>query len=356
MKEIKSILLINEAYSDNIGDHAINDGIVKVLKDIGVHVNFSGFSGSSKVAGSGVNLSLSSNYLNLLKKSIVIKSFYWIVKNIRRLFVACTKCDGIAIIGGGQLLMEKSSFSIALFSWVVMLRLFGNKVFLLSVGVGENFNFYEKTLFKISFSLCEDIFVREEKGKSLLCNLFSVNAKVSPDAAYALFESSINVNEQRDKIFCAFITDFNVYKRYEKEMSSDDISINEYYNKMYCLIDEYRALGYEIVYSWTTVSDKLETLKYQKYYGETIDDNVCNIDATCVDDLLVLFSRVSTIFSGRMHALILGHISNCKLEPFVLSKKIQMFVDEYMPKDPAYLQLELNKIINGFIGVERTKS
>lgn len=355
MKRINSILLINEAYSDNIGDHAIKDGIVTVLEDLGHEVTFSGFSAGLcknvleeisprepiQISAKKVMKVKLSSFFN---KFIVLRSLYWFVINFYRVFFGALNCKGVAIIGGGQLVMGKSNFSIAMFSWVLFLKVFGNKVYILSVGIGESFNFFEKTLFKIAFTFCDAIYVREEKGIALLDSLFSIKSIHSPDAAYALFHEN-NVHT-KEKVCCILITDFNVHQRYESEMTSEKICLNEYYNRWNLLANDYAALGYEIIYSWTTLSDKMETLKYQKYYD--IENESRNVNATSVEDLLYLFSKVEIVLSGRMHALILGHVSGCKLHPWVLSKKIKMFVDEYLSKSPRVLKCNLRAIVSKF--------
>ena len=131
----KKALLINEGFSDNIGDQAISNGVKLLLESKNFSVKTVGFSASNS---SLFNLKKSCNnkLVNILRASIVLKSTYWLFKNIIRILKYSSQKYNVAVIGGGQLIMEKSNFAIAMFTWVIVLKFFHQQVCLFSVGDG----------------------------------------------------------------------------------------------------------------------------------------------------------------------------------------------------------------------------
>jgi polysaccharide pyruvyl transferase WcaK-like protein len=132
---MKRVLVINEYYSDNIGDQAINIGLKNVLDLSGFSVDNQGFSQSSEDYSS-LDYKNSARLKKFKEKTsnyIILKSIFWILKNAKRILISAYKCEGFAIIGGGQLVLNKSSFAVAMFAWVTSLKLFNKKVFLVSI-------------------------------------------------------------------------------------------------------------------------------------------------------------------------------------------------------------------------------
>jgi polysaccharide pyruvyl transferase WcaK-like protein len=119
----KKALLINEGFSDNIGDQAISNGVKLLLESKNFSVKTAGFSTNNQCL---FNLKKSSNnkLVTMLRAKIFLKSIYWLFKNIIRILKCSSQKYNVAVIGGGQLIMEKSNFAIAMFTWVVVLKFF----------------------------------------------------------------------------------------------------------------------------------------------------------------------------------------------------------------------------------------
>lgn len=327
------VLLVNEYFSDNVGDQAIAKGMSEVFSSKGYLVEREGFSRRQHEEASADVGGVRRGFIKKLSSSVLLKSAYWVLMNLLRvIFVAC-RFKGVVVIGGGQLILANSSFAIAMFTWVLVLKLLGRRVIILSVGVGEEFGFFEKLLYKFSFSMADDILAREEKGISRLKSEFSVDARFCPDMAYALVGPERSVREHKVCTVC--ITDYNVHARYASEMCTPVLSREQYWKEWKRCIDKYVSLGYLINFSWTTESDWYETDSFLKNTSLDIEHSLFNAPVT-LDDVMGVFSNSDVVIAGRMHGLILAQICGCIVVPWIVSKKIQIFVSEYLPFDAEY--------------------
>lgn len=345
---MKTILLVNEFFSDNVGDQAINKGITKLLISKGCQVESAGFSRADKLkAATKINNNeFISKNIPLFKNSL-LRSFYWLFKNLSRVVKCSYKCDGIAFIGGGQLILERSSFAISMFTWVFFLKLFRNKVIIFSVGVGEDFCFYERFLYKITFKLADEIFIREKLGIKKLKQKFNIVAKFIPDTAYALTSPVIKVNQS--KRLSVFITSYDVHTRYAEELGLPVLTHANYHLSWKDKINYYQLKGYKIHFSWTTQSDKLETINFLT--SNNPDYNYSKFEGELsIKEIISDLSLSELVIAGRMHALILAQICNCEIVPWIISKKIEMFAEEYLFEKVSHLREQLNEITDEIIG------
>lgn len=343
---MKTILLINEYFSDNVGDQAINEGVVKLFSDRGYQIKNSGFSRADNARTVTLNVNAPKKESNRLLASPLLRSFYWLLKNLGRVVKCSYKCDGIASIGGGQLILEKSSFAIAMFTWVFFLKLFRNKVIILSVGVGDSFGFYEHFLYKMSFKLVDDIYIREKTGILKLKQEFNIVAKFSPDAAYALNSPVANINTA--KKISVYITSYDVHKRYAKELVLPILTHAEYLLSWKDRIHDYHLKGYNVHFSWTTQSDKNETLNFLASTKLDYDYSLFG-GKLQIEDIMTDLNLSDLVIAGRMHALILAQVCNCEIVPWIISKKIEIFAQEYLCKEIQHLREQLNETLNEVI-------
>ncbi|WP_128864041.1 hypothetical protein [Serratia liquefaciens] len=109
-----------------------------------------------------------------------------------------------------------------------------------------------------------------------------------------------------------------------------------------------------IVLISTTVEDaELNKLIYREVMKKNPGANVEICEA--VPPLPVYLNYLNAshkVYSGRMHSLILGKILDNELEPWLISKKIEYFMDEYGSRSVADINNELvdvfSKIIKRF--------
>lgn len=344
MDKRKKVLIINECFSDNVGDQAIARGLKSVFTEGGYEVCNVGFS-AARSAGSGARVGMPSYRVGLrrfLSNSIALKSIRWFFLNINRVIRVSVKKQDFVVIGGGQLVMERSNFAVAMFVWIFFLKLFKNKVYLVSVGIGESFNFFEKWLYSLSFKMVEGIYLREASGLERLKRLFNVQAQYSPDAAYALPVIQAGLNERLRVAVC--VTDYYIYERHAAEFGNPILSREKYWEEWARFIASYAGGNRELRFLWTTESDKKETIDFLKNIHLTCSYSIFEKDlslATVIDELVLSES----VISGRMHGLILGHICGAKPIPWVISKKIEHFANEYLLKSPRELQNQFLEVV-----------
>ncbi|QNG99597.1 polysaccharide pyruvyl transferase family protein [Pseudomonas sediminis] len=333
------VLLVNEFFSDNVGDQAISMGFERLISDLGFSVSRHGYSSGRSnmptVVGDAAR-SKSSAISIFLKKYLssvtLLRSFIWGAQNIVRLVKVASRNADFAVVGGGQLIMAKSNFAIAMLCWVLLLKFFGKKVYLLSVGVGENVDGLERWMYRVALSKADEVYVRDHAGRWKLSNIISRKINFLPDAAYYI-QSSAGGSRCGVGVF---ITDYSVSLRYSSEVGVKDSCREEYWARWSSVVQEMVNEGRSLYFLWTTEADRDETQLFLKHYPQFAD--MYAGEALPLDDLLQLLGRLEFVIAGRMHALILAHVQGCMLRPWIISRKIEIFSHEYLASSPADLR------------------
>lgn len=319
-------LILNECFSDNIGDQAISFAMRQALEDRGVVVNVRDFSCRKKYVEG--NVTSYSSRLGAFLPSF-LKRVLFVFRNLLFVLRESMQTYDVAIIGGGQLVLGGSNFPWATFLWVLPLKIRRVKVFLVSVGVGENFSLVDKFLYRCAFFLVDGFYLRDRSSISGLKREFGISAGYCPDIAYYL-DAPIRLAEKSappKALVC--ITDYSVYQRYIEEMGGQLLEFDDYVERWAGLIRHKVAQGMEVVLAATTYADleisigcakKFVSCSFVKCLNYLPDHNeFMNVAAQC-----------EVVLAGRMHALILGHIAHAKVEPFYISKKIEGYAQEYL--------------------------
>ena len=187
--KLNKVLIINEGYSDNLGDQAINDSLQYLLKSNSIeNIEFQDFTKNIDAPieiSTGSNTSNKSPLMIQFFKKIIPSKIRWLIKNINRIIKASKDNYDLVIIGGGQLILSNATFSIAMFSWVFFLRLFGNKnIILFAVGSGTKFSFIDTLLYRKTLKKISKIYARDEKSKEILKNTFNIDSEFVYDVAF----------------------------------------------------------------------------------------------------------------------------------------------------------------------------
>ncbi|MBR7889324.1 polysaccharide pyruvyl transferase family protein [Marinomonas sp. A79] len=345
----KRIIIVNEMYSDNIGDQAISEAMADFFGvDDSVVITKADFSFRAGPSKTKKNKSIIS-----WKKKIpdFIKFTYFFTKNIKNAnFIAREKYH-VAIIGGGQLILSNSSFSLSMLLYVVFLKLYGTKIKLVSVGVGEKFSLANAFLYKLAFRFVDDIYLRDAKSIENFRKIFGGSAKYSPDIAYYFSEKKIIQNDidTYEDLVCP--VDYMVYKRYRKEANNPCLSYNEYKLEWLKIIDNMLLESplNTIIVTATTQADydfSLDVYNASKVeYGARLRITKSNN----MYDFLAVARDCRCVVSGRMHALILCHNIGLKIKPFKISSKIISFENEYLNSTSEYHKKKLEKIRSDII-------
>jgi polysaccharide pyruvyl transferase WcaK-like protein len=346
---MKKVLFVNEGYSDNIGDQAINESLISFFKKQNYIVCSKHLSSPYLVEKPNYEYSKSSvdkfsgNWLlklrlrfksNLLIKfGLLIKNyaafFNWYLANVKfiKSFLRNEKFDYI-IIGGGQLINSSyrrspNKFSIQNYTWTKFIPK-TSKLIYLGIGVAVNFNKVESVLYKKALNKAEKIWVRDEFSSKVLDEKFEIVSEIIPDMAFYLSEKFEKVKSNK-----ALIGVYSFHE-YSVKFGKNNISRSDYYKLWINKVNEYVEKGYEVGLFYTTQTDATETFLFQEHVLQNLEKNLPVCKTNDLKSLNKVLSTTDIIYSGRMHALILGFKHKCIVEAFSVSEKIDSFVKEYV--------------------------
>jgi polysaccharide pyruvyl transferase WcaK-like protein len=356
---MKKILLVNEGFSDNLGDQAIKQSLKEFFKNKNYKVDFKHYSNPN------LNKLIEYNYLNTTKstnkllqlrikyRKNIFFNFFLIFRNhlklikwflINRKRINKILIDGnycAIVIGGGQLInssyrISSNIFSIISYSWSEMARINKIPLFFVGIGVAGRFNKLEKYLYQKSLNTALSIWVRDEFSKKILLNDFSISSDIIPDVAFYLSQERDYVKES---LALVGIYSFHEYSiKFDKEK----ISIEEYYKEWVAKVKYYINKNIEVKLFFTTKTDAIETEFFQNYL-ESQNILIDIVDSSSLKVLNRFFEKAEYVYSGRMHALILALKKGCKVDAFLISDKLMSFQKDYIDAgvDPLNLKEEI---------------
>jgi len=339
----KRILIANEKYSDNIGDQAISDAMLRYFEDLEILDVFScdfSFRPGKKTA-SRKKIRKPEKRIKIPKVLSKIKFF---LKNLMKARSISLGNYDYAFIGGGQLILSNSSFSVSMLLFCLMLRLKGTKIFVFSVGVGDRFTFLDAILYGWALKLCDGIYVRDERSKENLANKFRLECVVIPDIAFYLAGNIRETTGRNKDLVCP--VDFEVYRRYRNEVGNECISLYQYQRIWVKIIK--KCLSFEgcvgVNLGATTIKDLELCESLLPLFSE---EELLSIELFYHDSWQE-FSKVALnckrVYSGRMHALILAENKGCEAHPFIISNKIKSYKDECVGVCPNEFKISLIRI------------
>lgn len=343
----KKYLLVNENGSDNIGDHAINEGLKSLLDDKGCSFESAHFSAkktTEKVKNSTeqVDRSFTSNIKRWLLSIKPLFHLLWLLKNKNTIKVQLNgDYDGV-IIGGGQLILSGFTFPVAMFAWVKYAKKMGLPVYIIGVGCGERFLASEIKLYQKALSQCDKIFVREQASIVKVKKFFDVDAEYCPDLAFGL--TSKQLITERSGIVVG-MTDYAVYSRYQKEVTTEGFLSYERYLDGWCdsVIKLLRDNAEPIILASTTNKDAECNRALYSLLKDNLNNPITLIDGVkSLDEYRNILAGSRLIFSGRMHSLILGKVESCDFEPWIISAKIIGFLENYKNRNIVEVRTELD--------------
>lgn len=351
---MKKALIINEGYSNNLGDQSINQSITSLFKTKGYDTSFLYLSNPSLTKlpnytylSNVTNKTSEKSFLDKIKTYFVF--FYWLFLFRKKIINILTeeKFDVVAI-GGGQLIISSgnfslSSFSITLFWFSLLIKRYSKaKLLLIAVGVSKNFNIFESFLLSKTLKRVETIWVRDVFSKKILKEKFNIYAKLIPDIAF--FDSSKKKKKKKkEELALVGITSYDeVFLRYNK---NNKLSKEEYFKELYHIVLKYQKKAFQVKLFYTTITDAKECINFRVFLIEKYNKN---IDICKIEDLSSLVSyldKAKYVYSGRMHALILGLKSKCNVETYLISQKLQSFDEMYVNKTFSIdqVQKEINQ-------------
>jgi polysaccharide pyruvyl transferase WcaK-like protein len=330
MKKMK-LLVINEGFSNNLGDQIINKSFEYLISD----------KPEIKILHEDLNRSrIDKDYKKKsikYKKSIffLLKIFFhrslWVFKNIKRITLSVRKCN-YAIFGGGQLLVDNNIFPFSIFVWTFILTLSGIKYSFFSIGTQGSYSKVGRWLLQKALNNSDHIFVRDQLSKRIIMQNFEILSNITYDIGFLLKKNKYASKNKSESSFLLGIVDFNVYKNF----NTKPISKENYYEEWIRMIGGNEALSdYNLFYS--TAEDRSESLLFKKYALIKYGLNIKMMENFNVNDFVENILDAKKIVSGRMHSLIIAKRFNIDYLTFMTSEKIVQF-------NLIYKNLELEKI------------
>jgi len=336
---MKKALIINEGYSDNLGDQAINKAVHALLHDLGFKTSFLHFSKPSLTPLPAYNYRkpkdscARKSKLSQLKGLVYI--WYWLKKNKKAVLKELNnKPIQSVVFGGGQLLnssgtIAPSGFAISLY-WISRLvkKNTDAKIYLIGIGSSGNFGRLERYLYRKAIQNVTDIWVRDQYSREVFKNFFKREASVIPDVA---FYSSSEVNtakNNKDNLALFGITSYNeVFLKYYQ---GQDFSREKYFEQLFEEIQSYTAKNISVKLFYTTLTDAVECQHFSNYIANKYNVKLEICDISNLSDLMELFKNSSYVYTARMHGLILGMKAGCDVKANLISQKLRSFNSEYI--------------------------
>lgn len=323
MMKQKTVLVVNQFNSDNLGDKLLNRSLCDSLELMGYKVVSCGFAQTTKQEVKYVENEDCSDIKTLIKNNIP-ESLKYIIKYQHRLKKEVDRFDinnvEAIIIGGGQLLKTKSVFLQCLEFWCDYAHKNDIPLYIFGIGVDDKLSITEINKYKNILKKSQFVNCRDEYSYKILTKVLGIECYVSPDIA---FTHLIEKVDSKDIILVMPYSLITAQKAFGFSKSKE-----EYYSSIYDMIRKYEHRNYSIVITATTSSDARESLCFKKW-AEKKNVRLSIEEMHTIKDMDELFSRAAVVISGRMHALIVGKICGAILEPIVISKKIEQFNNEY---------------------------
>lgn len=349
----KTYLIINENSSDNIGDHAINEGLKQVFHQAEIKTISAPFATNidDKSAKTRKNNLFGDKSLSIkarLKSVQAMRYIYWARLAFKPVRQCCKNSNfSGAVVGGGQLILSGGTFPIALYIWCFFLKRYGIPFSIVGVGCGEKFSFLDKILIRSALNKSVSVLVRDHDSIEKLNKHFGYSlGKYIPDLAFAI-EPTIDIEHKVNDSIVVGATDYEVYLRYWNEVNynyAKPLSYSEYIESWVDLVlsslDENCD---KVVFSSTTFRDTLVNKDvYIKLKQRCVKQKLVLIDELeSLSEYTLHLHSASVVISGRMHGLILGMIYGCTLSPWVISNKIKLFLNDYSDSIPEKLRMEI---------------
>ncbi|MFT5759449.1 MAG: polysaccharide pyruvyl transferase WcaK-like protein [Alteromonadaceae bacterium] len=323
----KSVLIINEGYSDNLGDQAINDSLQYLLKVN--DIQNAKFQDYTKNLNGPLRIPCGKNEeikkQTLLNKAIRLLpvKIRWLILNFPRVLIASKSQYDLIIIGGGQLVLSNATFAIAMFTWVSCLKIFGNKnVVICGVGLGSEFTFIDRILFKYSLNSARDIYLRDDRSQEVLFAQFGMKSKFIYDVAFVHNKILYNIKEKEQNKALLGVTSYAVYRKYAE---GDKLSKDEFYDTWVTLLSKSSVPLNEVELFYTTKEDRSASIEFQEYIKRIYNVSLKLIETNNLELLISEVNSSQLVISARMHALILAFTYHRNIICYPISEKLFEF-------------------------------
>ncbi|MFA6275988.1 MAG: polysaccharide pyruvyl transferase family protein [Pedobacter sp.] len=334
---MQKVLVINEGYSHNLGDQAILEAATRFYEDKGYAVDFLYLSKPTIQALPTYNYT-SSALTRIKKNNLVLKLkaslsfFHWFLTNRKVISNTLSRNNyAIVSIGGGQLINTSgtnfpSAFAIALFWFTHLIKKQANqaKLYFVAIGAATQFNKVERYLYQSALNKADHIWVRDEFSQHILNKIYAKKADLIPDIAFYKSKHT-EVPIKTDVALVGIASYEEVVLKYNKAVTKDT-----YFASVFLEIEGIQKMGLTVKLFYTTLLDVTAINEYNEYLvsENKVPHEICAIQNLA--DLVQELKKAKLVYSGRMHALILGLKYGCEVRPYLLSQKLRSFNEAYI--------------------------
>lgn len=304
------IIIINQEWTDNLGDVAIGKILESELKEFHpITLQF------APIIAKPTHTSIS-KVLELIKLDCRYR--IWIEKQLSQI----SEPISAAIIGGGELLATNINFNSAMKIWIEQLHKRKIPIFLWGVGGGDTNPIY-RIRYKLALRKVNEICVRDTYSKQVVEKYYARTPLIYPDVVflYGKEKAVCNKTNKAKRTVCCNILSYEYYKN-----AGGDKSKEAYLEEWKRILDSYADSNTIIVFSSTTNEDRKITEEFSKKYNW--GENYLAFPDT-VDEYWKQLEDVNCVISGRMHAMILAMQKGCICVPYEWKDKLKVFKQEY---------------------------
>ncbi len=346
---MKKVLIINQGLTANIGDKAIKHVLCRFFNEKGFAVNFAGYASFEETLFIDKQYKTYSKIINTIKRLIPIV-FKWLLKNKMK-FKNHTNLYidnyDLMIIGGGELI-HTGNFPYVFKEWTKFSQRFSKKTVLLGVGINSYLSNLEKYIYNKYIKYYDYFLLRDHESIKRAALWFNIKSIFIPDVAFLLYKYINHKKEEKKEKNSVAIMPFD-YNDY-LFLGNSKIKESEYNQFWIKLIEQAISNNKKIKLMYTTSGDKIQTQKIENLLNEHKSDiKIINCDN--LENFIEELQATEEVVSGRMHALILGMVTNCKVISVNVSAKIENFNKEYIQSNQTALEYcnEIEKTLNKMI-------
>lgn len=270
-----------------------------------------------------------------LTSTIIYLRYYFSIKKQIAASLANKQYD-MVLIGGGQLVnstpkQKISFFAIAFYAWAKAFTKMQIPFGLIGIGAAGSYHTAEKRLYQQSLVKAKFVWVRDLFSQQSLLTHFKLQSILAPDVAF--FETA---SASEKKIPSTALVGIYNFDEYNKSFPNNYFDKIVYYEQWKKIIIRYIQEGKKVSLFYTTITDADETILFQKHLAlQQIQVQIAMVDS--LQQLEVILEQTESVYSARMHALILAYKKECTVEAFEISQKLKSFSEEYIQstKQPA---------------------
>ena len=243
-----SILVINQAWTDNLGDIAIGEVLLRELSSMDpIAIPFAPI--TAKVSGGVL-----SKILNLYR--LDIRYARWIRNRLKAMD---TPIEAV-VIGGGELLTANMNFNAALKAWMNVFYKRNIPVYIWGVGGGHT-NLLYRIRYKAALKKAKAICVRDKKAKGIVKKCYGREAVLYPDLVFTYGMNTPGVSKQNEHktVSCNVLS----YRQYINGRGT--YTKDEYFTAWEELINKEITPNATIIFGSTTEEDRVTTKEFAEY-------------------------------------------------------------------------------------------